>query len=351
MDEVEYQELLDELAVQKGYGDSQVFDFPTDINDTNGIDDTNTYNEFDEFGAFDDINDMNDFGDFNEPNSLYIRGPYGAPWPLVKEPIEFEIGSAKVKIEIEDENAKYPVGWMLMNDQEVEREVLAGFETFCEWMEVNEVRIYEIEDQLKEVAQIKPFKLEFKEITKRTRKTTRSSKTKSKIKSRRSVKGSGYNTTKTTVAEQVAKQAADFSRLVNSPLIDADALARPIVVSESRTESALKYMGMWGSTKVNINTAPRHVLEAAFMFGGDADKIAQEIIQARRIKPYMNIDELKNDLLRYSESIRKCEKYITTTSNLFTVRVTATSGVARTSAIIAIMKTGRTIKQIAVVSG
>ncbi len=140
-------------------------------------------------------------------------------------------------------------------------------------------------------------------------------------------------------------------RLLHSSLIDTEVLARPTIISERRKESALKYMGMWGSRKVNINTAPRHVLEAAFTFGGDADEIAEEIIQRRRIKPFTNIEELKRALFGYSNAIEKCEKYITTASSFFTIKVTAVSGVARTSAVIAIMKEGKKIQKIAVISG
>jgi len=115
--------------------------------------------------------------------------------------------------------------------------------------------------------------------------------------------------------------------------------------------SALKYMGTWASSKVNINTAPRQVLEAAFTFGGDAVEIAEEIIQRRRIKPFENIDDLKNSLLRYSDSIGKCQDYITTVSNFFTIRVTAVSGVAKVSTIIAVMRDGQAMKRIAAISG
>ena len=110
-------------------------------------------------------------------------------------------------------------------------------------------------------------------------------------------------------------------------------------------------MGLWGSNKVNINTAPRHVLEAAFTFGGDADKIAEEIIQRRRIKPFTDIEDLRKSLFSYSDSIGKCEKYITTASRFFTIKVTAVSGVAEASTIIAITKDGKNIERIAVISG
>jgi type II secretory pathway component PulK len=153
-----------------------------------------------------------------------------------------------------------------------------------------------------------------------------------------------------SAAEQIAKQSADFAKLCHSSLIDTEALARPTIISETRKESALKYMGMWASRKVNINTAPRHVLEAAFIFGGDADRIAEEIIQQRRIKPFADIEELRRELFRYSTAIEKCEKYITTVSSIFTIKVTATSGAAEASAIIGITKNGKKIQKIAVIS-
>ena len=87
------------------------------------------------------------------------------------------------------------------------------------------------------------------------------------------------------------------------------------------------------------------------MFGGDADKIADAIIELRRVKPIEKIDDLKRDLFRYTVSIEKCEKYITTVSDFFTVRVTATSGVAQASAVIALTKWGPVVRTVAVVSG
>ncbi len=102
---------------------------------------------------------------------------------------------------------------------------------------------------------------------------------------------------------------------------------------------------------MNINTAPRHVLEAAFTFGGDADKIAEEIIQRRRIKPFTNIEDLRKSLLKYADSIEKCKKYITTASRFFTIKVTAVSGVAKASAVIAITKDGKKVEKIAIISG
>ena len=149
----------------------------------------------------------------------------------------------------------------------------------------------------------------------------------------------------------MAEQTTDFARLFHCSLIDTETLARPSGISVEREESALKYTSLWATVRVNVNTAPRHVLEAAFTFGGDAKEIAEQIIQERRIKPFNNIEELRTKLLRYSTSIEKCEKFITTRSDSFTIRVTASSGVAKASAVIAVRKEGKNAKQVGIVSG
>ena len=320
LSEAEYEELLAEWAAES-------------VNDLNIKD-------------FSEANDTNSATDFNEPNSAVIRGPYGPPWPFVTEPVEFNIGTTTVRIELEDENAKYPLAWALLSEKQVQREALAALQTFCEWMDVNDGQIDELKGQLKEIAKIKPFKLDLKPITVTERKETKPSpRTRRRRRARRTRR---TRTVKKTIPASV--HTADFARLFHSSLIDTEALARATIVSESRKESALKYMGMWASSKVNINTAPRHVLEAAFTFGGDADKIAEEIIRRRRIKPFTNIEDLRKSLLRYADSIEKCEKYITTVSRFFTIKVTAVSGVAKASAIIAITKDGKKIQKIAVIS-
>jgi len=349
LNEVEYKQfLVDWAANKKSYGKAESATGTGDTNDANDVNDVNDVN---------DINDVNNAGetynagsalDFNDPNSLVVRGPYGPPWPCITQPVEFEIGSAKVKVEIEDENAKYPLSWMLLADEEVQREVSAGFKTFCEWMDVNDVQIESLTSELKGISEIKTFKIDFEPITTSEKKETKA-KTVRRGKRSRKIAQKQAVEEKTTVPASV--HSSDFAKLFHSSLIDIEPLAVPTIASGTRKESALKYMGLWASNKVNINTAPRQVLETAFTFGGDADRIAEEIIQRRRIKPFTDIEDLRKALLRYSDSIKKSEKYITTASTFFTVRITATSGVAEASMVIAITKNGKKIEKIAVISG
>lgn len=350
LSEEEYQQLLDEWAeqiaqqrtVKQKYSLKNILGDSNDSSDINNVNDIN-YLDYERFSG----PDFNEPNSLSEPNTLMIRGPYGPPWPLVAEPINFEIGPVKVRIEIEDENAKYPLGWALLGKEQMSREAEAGFETFCEWMDVNEIQINSLKSQIEEIREIKPFKLKFEPI-----KIVRKEKVRTRQRSKRGRRSRAVRTR--TVIKTIAPASthiADFAKIFHSSLIDAEALARPTIVSESRKESALKYMGIWASSKVNINTAPRQVLEAVFTFGGNASEIAQEIIQQRRIKTFKDVDDLKKSLFTYSDSIEKCKDYITTVSSFFTIKVTAVSGVAEASAVLAIKKDGRKVKRIAVISG
>jgi len=339
LSEAEYQEILEQWRLE---------------NQLTTSNDGKSFNDMIDVADVDDIgSDELGLDGFDSYGSLTIPGPYGPPWPFVTEPVEFEVGSAKVRIEIEDENAKYPLGWALLTDGRVKREAEAGFDTFCEMTGLDAEKIDALKTELNEIGQIKMFAVEFKPImrTIRTPITTASSRS-STSKSSTSKTPRTRVTRKTIqVDEQISEQVTHFAEIFHSSLIDTEALAEPTIVGSDRKESALKYMGMWGSMKVNINTAPRHVLEAAFIFGGDEVKIAEEIIQQRRIEPFADIQDLKTKLFRYSDSIGRCENYITTVSRFFTIRVTAVSGVAKASSVIAITKDGEKVKRIAVING
>ncbi len=289
--------------------------------------------------------------DYNDPNFLNVPGPYGHPWPLIAKPIKFEIGTAQVTVSIEDENAKYPVGWAMLDDKKVEREVVAGFETFCQWMQTEESRfdIEELKLEFEVIKKIKPFSMEFKPIkvqekqtvrsalpAARTGRTTSSGRTTSKTAAPRTTTA----TRTVTRSLPATLHTSDFAKLCHTPLIDSETLGMPTVKSGERRESLLKYMGMWGTNSVNINSAPRHVLEAAFTFGGKAADIADDVIKERQRKPFKDMADLKKRLYSYGSEIDKCEKYITTVSTVFTVHVKAVSGVAKSEVVIAVAKAG-----------
>jgi hypothetical protein len=295
-------------------------------------------------GLASDSNKNTDIAD-----KLKIRGPYGPEWPLVTEATQFEIGSTIVKIQIEDEDAKYPVGWAIMNDEKTQREVQASFQTFFEWMGYSSDRIESVSSQIQQIGAIKPFKVEFQPVVQRAAVPQAAAPNTAKRGTRPA--RTAYKTTSVQPIDLISKQTREFSILFHSSMLDTQILASPTVNTETRKESAMKYMGLWGSTQVNINSAPRHVLEAAFTFGGDGTQIAEEIIKRRQIKPFKDIDELKKELFRFSDSIDKCKAYINTNSKVFTIHITAVNGAAKASVVVVVLRDGGKIERVAVVCG
>ena len=327
LSEEQYEGLLAEWAAQNTLNENT-----SDINKNPNIIQANDSNKANGIG--------NSVTGITDSNRSVIRGPYGPAWPLVTKPAELKIGSAAITIEIEDENAKYPISWGMLNSEEARREATAGLATFCEWMNIENEQADSLKKQLEKINEIKPFKMDAQPIT------AAASTPPSSASKRRAARTKSKN-----VVVPVSTQQSDLAKFFHSSLIDTEMLAAPTIISEKRKESAMKYVGMWASSKVNINTAPRQVLEAAFTFGGDADKIADEIIQRRRIKPFKDVDELKKSLFRYSDSIQKCATYITTVSDYFTIKVTAINGAASAWSVIAVIKNGQNIEKISMISG
>jgi hypothetical protein len=309
--------------------------------DADGVEDAN------------DIEDVNDMGTLGS-ESLVVPGPYGPPWPLVVEPLECEIGSAKVTIEIEDENAKYPLNWALIADEQWKATADTGFVTFCDWMGYTESDIETLRADLAKIGEIRPYQIEFKPQTQAKAAEPPASLRSRVSRASTSTASARRAVTKNTapVVDQAEQQKADYVKLLHSSLIDADFLSRPSIASDTRNESAMKYLGLWAARQVNVNTAPRHVLEAALAFGSiaDAPKIAEEIIRQRQVKPFSSIDEVKKGVFQYSDSIEKCKDFLTTASSVFTIRITAVSGVAKATVIAAVSKEGDKIKQMGIIS-
>jgi DNA uptake protein ComE-like DNA-binding protein len=316
-------------------------------------------NDSDMAGYFQSFGDMNDanFADLSQdPNTMAIPGPYGQPWPLAAKPIELEIGEAKVTIEIEDENAKLPLIWGTNTDKEQRQEVDAAIDTFCEWMNMSFDQIDAFKQDLQKIGEIKPYKagsivMAGAIADANSRAEPNTAKPATDRRSRRRPAQPAQQPT----APQAAKSTADttlgdFVRLCNSSKINLEPFAQPYIKTEQRTESALKYMSRWGATQVNVNTAPRQVLEAAFMFGGDAPKVAEAIIKERQQKPFVDVNDLQKKLYKYADSIRKSKDFITAKSNVFSIKITAVCGVAQTTTTAAVVMQDKKPKAIVILS-
>ena len=294
-----------------------------------------------------------------DPNDIQVPGPYGPPWPYVIEPIELHIGSARAVITIEDENAKMPLAWAITNREAVNKQAEAVLATFCDWMGMSDLEQKMLADQLEEIYKYKTFELNPSPILLQPQRSTAAARTQpaGRITTTRTT-ARARPTQQQAQSAQAAPQrptvahAADFAKLFHSALLDRQSLARPAGHTALPDESPLKYLALWGSQRVNVNTAPRHVLEAALTFGGgNPAELAENIIRKRQDEPIQSIDELKQAFYGDSIAIERAKDYLTTTSNFFLIRVVGQSGNARVSAVATVIKEDRNVEQLVILYG
>jgi len=294
-----------------------------------------------------------------DPNDVIVPGPYGIPWPNVIEPIELEIGPCKVTITIEDENAKMPLSWFVTSSKEANKRAENALKTFCEWMSWDQEQLRELEshiqDAMDKVYEKKTFKLNPGPILLKST-TTRAVQSPTTA-SRGSRSRSRTRTTSRTVRQITTQKrpavghTTDFAKLFHSSLLDQEFLARPLPDTGERVESPLKYLSLWGAQRVNVNTAPRHVLEATFalaMDRFDLPEFTQQVIERRKEKPFLELDELKDLGGLDSEAMKNINNYLTTVSTFFQIRVTSRSGSACSFAVATVVKEGNNVERLVI---
>jgi len=293
------------------------------------------------------------------PLKLKVPGPYGVPWPLVSKPIELTLGECAVTIEIEDENAKMPLGWAVSSNKAAQ----AALTTFCEWMSMEPEEIEDLQKQCKQIQEQKTFVIDPQPILIKSRLSSTAapaagaSPASSPLRTSRQLPGrSAQQTTQTAsqssdVLRPAIANAADFGKLFHSSLLDLESLGRSRRDTGDRNESPLRYLALWGSQEININTAPRQVLEAAFTLTGEPKKIADAIIQQRQSKPFKTLNELIELLPEETQQIRAATPYLTTQSSFFQIRITSCCGNARCMAAATVFKDQKKVETLAVLYG
>ncbi len=290
----------------------------------------------------------------SEQHEVVAPGPYGFEWPFVTETIEQEIGSCNVTITIEDENAKLPLCWLVSTYEKDDIPANYALETFLEWMVDDSHELVKIEKSLKEdlkaIYKNKHFILNTGVMppAKFTSTSGKSQTDKEQYEDSKTVKETTEDKAATdtkpgtaTKKRSEASKTADFARLFHSSLFDHSRMAVPRPDRKRRNETILKYLGLMGSQRVNINCAPRHVLEATFslvMSSSDVVKVAQEVITQRQKMPFEKVDEIKAMELLDEETFNKLKNLITTTSMLFKINVTSRSSNTSATAVAAVLK-------------
>jgi hypothetical protein len=272
-------------------------------------------------------------------------------------PIELEIGIAKVTITVEDENAKMPLAWAITNREAVNKQAEAVLATFCDWMGMEKAEQEALQAELAEIYKYKVFELNPSPILLPPIQTPAPARPAAQASRSRTFRTTRAAPPPRTTVQGPAQlrpavaAATDFAKLFHSALLDRQSLARPVRQTALPNESPIKYLALWGSQRVNVNTAPRQVLEAALTFGGDPVELVEKIIQMRQQMPIKTIDELKSSVYGDSQTIERAKDYLTTTSNFFMIRVVSQSGNARATAVATVIKEGKKMERLAILYG
>lgn len=293
-----------------------------------------------------------------DPDQILVPGPYGPAWPNVIEPIELDIGDSQITITIEDENAKMPLSWAVTNNINVNKQARAAMLTFSELMMMDEQTVENLFTELNELGKRKMFQLNPTAVmltpqTGQTQQAQTQSRT-SRTTQRRTATRTAVQPQQQQTQQQARPavgHAADFAKLFHSSLLDMETLSVPLPDKAFEDESPMKYLALWGSQRININTAPRQVLEAAFTFGGNPEEIADKIIRLRKEKPFKTVADLRDQLFGNLDAVDKAAPYIDVKSNFFSIRITSRCGNAKTSAVAAVIKEGKQVERLIILYG
>ena len=80
----------------------------------------------------------------------------------------------------------------------------------------------------------------------------------------------------------------------------------------------------------------------------DLPEFVQRVIEQRKEKPFRKLDELKELGRLDAGTMGELNKYLTTTSTFFQIRVTSRSGNARSSAVATVVKEGKKTENLAI---
>jgi hypothetical protein len=280
-------------------------------------------------------------------NSVVIPGPYGPKWPLVADPIEVQIEDAEVTIRIEDENAKLPLVWALRDDEEQRKLSAYSLEILGEWLDMSRAETEYLIEDLDRLREIKEFSFSPAKTVSFEKEVKQDVRRRSRRRSRR---------TRRTVTKKVKqvrpeeRHKTDFARLLRSHLVERESLMEKLDYRSDQDDRGIDFVSIWGGDKVNVNTAPRNVLEAVMAYGGSPENVALAIMEERHKEPFKDFEDLRDRLFSYSYQLDKVKDYVTCQSSYFKVDIQVVSGTASINTALTVKKNGEKVEKVAVMS-
>ncbi|MBN1435766.1 MAG: general secretion pathway protein GspK [Sedimentisphaerales bacterium] len=254
---------------------------------------------------------------FSDPNATWAeRLAYDTG---ITERQAITVGDIPVLVEVQDENAKYPVLWLLRSPfassggRDVpERSV----EHFGELLDMDSAIVNDTIRLVQEIAE--PLPLPAAEVTVQAP---------DQAEGRRRRRHLGL----TAVMEENRERhrlMAVFANAWYTELFHNLEYAELIEPLAENVEPFPVLLGVWGAGKININTASPELLESAFAPVGITEHMVQSIVDYRIERPFGSMAELR-DIDLSGEVRQYMRELCVTASDTFSLHITASLGRTR----------------------
>ena len=271
--------------------------------------------------AMSDLDEPNEFEEIEDLDYEQYGPQEEIPFLLAQD--TYDVGEAEVDIEIHDENGKYPLLWLLHSP-------INGKRTYTEKSVRHLADIFGADGSAGrgaiDLARIIGKELDVPDLDMTLRKRTprRRGQKRTDTWRPRGKKLSDKKRQSREIRrfESMAAFATEWHREL-SENEDYEDLKASLA---DHTGAFSDYLGGWGHTQININTAPVEVIEAAFRPLGMTAQMAQAIVDYRRDNPFRSTGTLSKVQGLDRGMLRGVKILSTAKSNTFSVQVSARLG-------------------------
>jgi len=262
-----------------------------DFNDE-GIDEPNSneyaLNTLEEQGG-EDPNNLNDPNDLNDPNTSDEFNLDFLENPFILAQKEIEVGDVKVTFEIQDENGKFPLLWYLRSPYSTNGNGSGAkqLDAFFKLMNIDR----EYGALVKKLANdiVKDIALDYMELhlvknehKKGQRRTSRRTRPRSTYSKKQAQKAKRY------------EDMALFGTQWRKRILEDDEMAVLALPINDEGLVLSDYLGVWGTFKINLFTAPAEVIESSFAELGVTHDMALSMVEYREENEIKTVLDFNN---------------------------------------------------------
>ncbi|MHA1565363.1 MAG: helix-hairpin-helix domain-containing protein [Alphaproteobacteria bacterium] len=266
-----------------------------------------------------------------EPNEFADDGVIGQPSYVFKQ-TDMELEEVDLEIEVHDENAKWPIIWVLRTPFAGARgktQVERSLRIFGEALQTESPDVQSVADLSHKIGD--PLQLPESEVQveiagkapKDEKKTDR--RTGRRRQSRSRSRRLGYRRRLANARKRRALMPVFAEGWTNEVLHNpkyAD-LREPL---PSAPGSFADHLGLWGTARININAASAELLASAFGPVGVTEEIARAMVDYREVQPFISPSQL-TEIAGIDDKLRRAmQPLCVTEGRFFTIHVRARRG-------------------------